>query len=1036
MKKTLRVDYSGGINVITDKTVIPDKFATALDNVDLRSGFPRSFKEPIYLDSSYTGTTQVIDGVTVPVVRNSNITNNTKKIFNFRGRWIYSDKWRDYVPQYIDGVETIYWSEESQIPQKMVEGTQVPLGTPRPSAPPVVSISANIRTSLAVPTFAAGGAIKAGLYYYAVSTVFEDGISPPSNIGTAQIVPAAGQTTISASVTLSWTSVTNAKGYIVWGRGTEYSDMQKLTMIDASVLTFIDDGSITPTGDNAGQYMDETPVKYVYTYERNVKGSINESGISSVSLSASTVFGRKITRDYLNDGFFEQPSTQTITDANSYSISVVPTSTQYASIRVTGITYNLYSKSAIFTTSTNHNLSTDQQVALSGANWSNIGPAYTQAVTDKAMYKIIKISATSFAIKNISEPVPFTYSASPTPPATQNWDLFIYPARTRVTISSAPSQLPTNGCAIYLDISSNGGDKIKGLFYVSLSGPTGTAITPEGAFDINLFTTSWSGGTQVGQTAKYVPNDGYYKYWNIYRTGVGNAFQLVKKIKVMESYYDDVVSTADLGSTPSSYYVDTSIFGGITVDYNTPPLGLQSLTSHLGMMFGVDGHTVRWTPLNQPDAWPYDFRLNFPSKPLALASFGAGLIVLCEDAIYRIDGGKPAGLSLNKTPSEDGCVAPYSVQKTSYGLIYLSHRGLMIFNGTHAKPLTDTRIRPKTLLGPSNYTEKGKIVDIRLSGSPTGTQTLGGYTNVSLSGGTGTGAKCSVTVEVIGGVQRTAVFITNGGSGYLSTDTLTATGGFGTITVTLKISINSPVNFWWIPSTLGYFYANFADQDAVLYSESNVPHFSNTQPIPYPIYDVKSFYHVGKYFIYWPNSDYYEGHTTMCVDLETPNVCITTLGLKADDIIVNEVGEAYALFANQGDPNPNNLVYYKTQQSNYGPQNNFAASSGKSIWKLFSGNGNMPIMIRTGSKSLESISERKAFHHLELYGNGTISVRVYIDGRWVADDILTLAEGPTKPRRMNLPRGNRIGYTIDLEIYGDTNRLLTEIEYDDMTSPS
>lgn len=1035
MKKTLRVDYSGGINVITDKTVIPDKFATALDNVDLRSGFPRAFKEPIYMDSTYTGTTQVIDGVTVPVVRNPEITNNTKKIFNFRGRWIYSDNWRDYVAQYIDGIETIYWSEEGQKPQKMVEGTQVPLGTPRPEAPPIISVSTNIRPSLSIPTFAAGGALKAGLYYYAVSAVFEDGISPPSNIGTAQIVPASGQTTISASVTLSWTSVVNAKGYIVWGREAEYANMQKLTMIDASVLTFVDTGLTTPTGDNAGQYMDETPVRYVYTYERNVKGVINESGISSISLNASTIFGRKVTRDYLNDGFFDQPSTQTITDANSYQISVTPTINQYSSIRIIGITYNLFSKSAIFTTSTNHNLLTDQQIALSGDDWSNIGAAYTLAVKDKTMYKIIKISATSFAIKNIAEPVLFSYSASPTPPSTQGWNLFIYPARTRISITPAPSQLPTDGCAIYLDITSNGGGKIKGLFYVSLKTPTGTAISPEGSFDINTFTTAWSGGTQVGQTAKYVPNDGYYKYWNVYRTGIGNAFQLVKRVPVKDASFDDVVSTADLGQTPASYYVDTSIFGGITVDYNTPPLGLQSLTSHLGMMFGVDGHTVRWTPINAPDAWPYDFRYNLPYKPLALASFGSGLIILCEDAIYRIDGGKPAGLSLNKTQAEDGCVAPYSVQKTSYGLIYLSHRGLMVFNGTHAKPLTDTRVRPKTLLGPSNYVEKGKITDVSVL-TVTGTQTLGGYTNVSLTGGSGTGAKCSVTVEVVSNVQRTAVFITNGGSGYQSTDTLTATGGFGTITVSPKISINSPVNFWWIPSTLGYFYANFADQDTVLYSEKNVPHFSNTQPIPYPIYDIKSFYHVGKYFIYWPNSEYYEGHTTMCIDLETPNVAITTLGMKADDVIVNEVGEAYALFSNQGDPSQNNLIYYKTQQSTYGPQNGFATNSGKSVWKLFSGNGNMPLMIRTGSKSLESISERKAFHHIELYGNGTISIRVYIDGRWVADDVVTLAEGPTKPRRMNLPRGNRIGYTIDLEIYGDTNRLLTEIEYDDMTSPS
>lgn len=1018
MKKTLRVDYSGGINAITDKTLIPDKFATALDNVDLRSGFPRPFKEPIYKDSSY-----YLDTNGNRIAGNPDITNSTNKIFNFRGRWIYSDNWRDYIGEYIDGIERIYWSESGTTPQKMIEGVQVPLGTPRPDAPPIVSVSTAIRPVMQPPVGSAGGALTEGTYYYSVSAVFDDGVSNPSNIGTA-VVP-TGQ---SYQVQLNWSSVVNAKGYIVWGRADAYSDQQQIARVDASVVTFLDTGFITPIGDNAGQYQDDAPVRYVYTYERNVKGIINESGISSLSLNASTVYGRKITRDYLHDGFFNQQSAVNVTDSDNYQVTVTPTTSQYSQVRVIGITYNLGIKSAIFTTDVPHKLKTDDAIVFNGSDWNNVGSSYLLYVTGKTQFKVIYISATQFAVKNIAEPAVFSYP-------TQSWNLFIYPARTRIQITPAPNTLPTDGCAIYLNIADNDAtpNTINGLYYVMLKNTSDIQISPEGAFDINLFTDTWTNGTRVGQTVKYVPMDGYYKYWNLYRTGVGGIFQLVKKVKIKDASYDDVISTADLGASPTSYYLDTGLFGGITVDYNIPPKGLQSITSHLGMLFGVDGHTVRWTPVNAPDAWPYDFRVNLPYKPLALASYGTGLIILCEDAIYRLDGRQGASSqSLSKTQAQDGCIAPYSVQKTSYGLIYLSHRGLMLFDGTHAKPLTDARIKPKTLLGPSNYTEKGTIVDLTKTGQ-TGTPVAGSYTGISLTGGSGTEAKCTVQVNAD---LTVGIFATAGGSGYEATDVLTATLPWGTVTATPSISINSPVNFWWIPSTLGYLYSNFADPDNVLYSETVVPNFSNTQPIPYPIYAIKSFYHVGKYFLYWSNSALYEGHTAMCVDLETPTMAITTLGMKAADVIVNEVGEAYALFPNQGDAKQDNLIYYKAQQSKIKPENNFVVNSGRSVWKLFSGNLNMPIMVRTGAKALENVTERKAFHQIEFYGNGNLSVRVYIDGRWVCDSVLTLSEGPSKPRRMNLPRGNRTGYSIDLEIYGDTNRLVTEITYDDLVSPS
>lgn len=122
--KTVRLDFSGGVNVITDKSVLPDKFASIMDNVDLRSGFPRCVKEPIFY--------RAVDG------------SSTKQIFSYRGRWITSDKTRDYATEFINGSERIYFTEDGASPKKQVETVEVPLGTPRPTSQPIVSSANNI----------------------------------------------------------------------------------------------------------------------------------------------------------------------------------------------------------------------------------------------------------------------------------------------------------------------------------------------------------------------------------------------------------------------------------------------------------------------------------------------------------------------------------------------------------------------------------------------------------------------------------------------------------------------------------------------------------------------------------------------------------------------------------------------------------------------------------------------------------------------------------------------------------------------------
>ena len=1435
MTKQIRLDFSGGVNVIADKSVLPDKFGTVMDNIDVRSGFPRCFKEPIFNQ----------------IVANT----DTTKIFNFRGRWIYSDNWRDYVADFINGIERIYWTESINsvgydgdgdlAPQKMIEGTEVPLGTSRPETAPIVSSGKSIVPLMSPPVAIDVGGLIEGTYYYAVSAEFGKGVTAPSDI--VNVVIAQNDT---ANIKLSWSMVTDAVGYIIWGRANTYTAMKRLQRVSSGSLSWTDNGSLTPKGDSPNDYFDNSPVSYVYTYERDVNNVFNESGLSPISDRITTNASRNIARDFLNDGYFSQPTAVDISTDDGYAFTVEPrpstvdTFPYYVPIEIIGAEYQQGLNQVLFTTLNPHRLTTDDEIIFTGSAWQS--PAY-----NNQRYNVIVTSTTQFAILNIPAPndqilgglvddgyafvpvsggiqttnlfsvisetgegtgaifdvtfflppvgpvdsivdtvivdtpgsgygigdivyiqiEPVPYQSQPAPESIEQGessttitnvgsgypkpssiksfnftspgsgytpsnysvsltggsgtnatatlnvdtdglvnnvqlvdlgadyqigdvlsatiaggsgfsisvsdinygtyedisltggsgtgakatvtvdaagqmaaidvtdggtgytnsdtnlgvsglttgsgallDVFatqinyqkqyftitevdsnneVSVCRSRITISPVPtegtindgdamylnmsdsaigriyrvtfvggngfrdglySDIPlvggsgsgatanitiaggvvtsvdienqglnylvdniiapttyslesensintktlTNGGtgyvdAVYADVPLTGGsgseaeaqitvvsgivtvvtitnfgkdytagdalsanntnlggsgsglvvtvnsvyigagasitvtaiedaEIINGLYQVYTTDLDGNPI-PEGSFDINEYIGAWEDPTEIGASAQWVPFNGYYRYWNLYRTGAAGAFQLVDQIDIYSSNYLDKTSTEYLGTTPSSYYTDNGIFGPVQVDFIPPPLGLQSLTSHYGMLFGVDGQRVKWTPIGQPDAWPDVFYYDFTYKPLALSSFGTGIMVLCEDAVYRIDGNRPSEMSLSKTNANEGCIAPYTVQKTNKGLIYLSKRGLMIFNGMDAQCVTDNRIPSNMLLGPSK--------------------------------------------------------------------------------------LENPVDFWWMPTKLGYFYGNFAFNDGVYFTDESANRFYQTNPIPSAIYDIKSFYHNGRYYLVYTTSDFYSAHTTLCVDLQIEGFPITTLGLKPIDVIVNELDDAYALFGNQGDGDLTNLSTFKAQNSEAEPfvteetytipsspyvvtvinsttyvsnqsvynstdsvlmtevasspstneymvtngvytfgsanqgkqiiityQFAFATNAGLSVWKLFNGKSNMPLVIRSGQKGFGNTTERRKYEHLEFYGNGTLYARCYIDGNWIADDIVSLTELPSKARKFNLPKGQRLGYNLDFEAYGDTNRLVVEYGYAEMESPS
>lgn len=89
--KRYRVDFSKGVNAIVDKAVMEDGLAAVLDNVDLRTGQPRPFAFPVYVETSSL--------------------NNARFIFEYNGEFYYSTEHRYYAASTVEGSNILYYCQ-------------------------------------------------------------------------------------------------------------------------------------------------------------------------------------------------------------------------------------------------------------------------------------------------------------------------------------------------------------------------------------------------------------------------------------------------------------------------------------------------------------------------------------------------------------------------------------------------------------------------------------------------------------------------------------------------------------------------------------------------------------------------------------------------------------------------------------------------------------------------------------------------------------------------------------------------------------
>lgn len=163
--------------------------------------------------------------------------------------------------------------------------------------------------------------------------------------------------------------------------------------------------------------------------------------------------------------------------------------------------------------------------------------------------------------------------------------------------------------------------------------------------------------------------------------------------------------TGDANITFSQYAIDTNISKAKYVEAYNNYLFMANVS------VGSTTYPTRiyWSNLQDPTTWLttsfIEVSMNDGQSITGMKVLGDNLIIFKTRSIYSISftGDPDIPFILpggGKTNSDVGCVAPFSIQEVTNGLVFLSFDGLYYFDGTNSTKISD-RINP-TILGLNN----------------------------------------------------------------------------------------------------------------------------------------------------------------------------------------------------------------------------------------------------------------------------------------------------------------------------------------------
>lgn len=254
MARSFKVDITKGISAVVDPRLLGAGYSVFLDNADLSTFAPSSCRAPVF-------RMEIPDG--------------TVHVFEYRGKWHFSNEHRQWAAEYIGKQERLYYTESGHIAgagkpaMKIIDGVEARLGIPRPAC--AVTVSTDVVAAPAgftVTVGPLGSSLPDGSVTYRLGYRTRDGLIPAGEAVT--IVLTKGQTAI-----LRWGSTTleGVTAIVIYGRTS--GKEQILDEVTPDVVQFVDDGSLSPHGEYASN-LDATDVFYYFhTLLRKVNGHLD-----------------------------------------------------------------------------------------------------------------------------------------------------------------------------------------------------------------------------------------------------------------------------------------------------------------------------------------------------------------------------------------------------------------------------------------------------------------------------------------------------------------------------------------------------------------------------------------------------------------------------------------------------------------------------------------------------------------------------------------------------------------------------------------
>ena len=180
--------------------------------------------------------------------------------------------------------------------------------------------------------------------------------------------------------------------------------------------------------------------------------------------------------------------------------------------------------------------------------------------------------------------------------------------------------------------------------------------------------------TTPGFVPSGVSDDEFIVAKRIYRAATGSTgtvYRFVAEIPLAQEDYVDVLSDSQLGEVLQSEL------------WTKPPDDLQGILAlPNGVMAGFRRNQLCLSAVNQPHAWPIEYRLNTDTDIVGIANVDTTVIVGTESFLYVASGNDPAVYSMSKSEVPYAASSKLSFEYiTGLGVVFSGPDGLMATQG-------------------------------------------------------------------------------------------------------------------------------------------------------------------------------------------------------------------------------------------------------------------------------------------------------------------------------------------------------------------